>query len=201
MEPLPRRMRERIVALYEQGVPTRRIADGLGTSRSGTGGRGGRRADRGPLAGEARPGAQKKSLWAAEQDRPDVKAARDAWHDTPAGVPADKLVFVDESGARTNMTRLYGWGEVGERVVDPVPHGHWKTCTMLAAVRSSGPLAAVTIDAAVNADAFVLWTQQVLAPCLSPGDVVVMDDLPAHKAPGVAEAVEAAGVTLRYLPP
>lgn len=117
------------------------------------------------------------------------------------GVPPEKLVFVDESGARTNMTRLYGWGEVGERVIDPVPHGHWKTCTMLAAVRLSGPLAAVTIDAAVNADAFVVWTRDVLAPCLSPGDVVVMDNLPAHKDPGVAVAIEAVGASLRYLPP
>ncbi len=116
-------------------------------------------------------------------------------------MPPDKLVFVDESGARTNMTRLYGWGPVGERVVDPVPHGHWKTCTMLAAVRLSGPLAAVTVDAAVNADAFLVWTRDVLVPCLRAGDVVVMDNLPAHKVPGVAEAVEQAGATLRYLPP
>jgi transposase len=130
-----------------------------------------------------------------------VKAARAEWHTSLAGVPAERLVFVDESGARTNMTRLYGWGAVGERVVDPVPHGHWKTCTMLAAVRLGGALAAVTIDAAVDGDAFVLWTREVLAPCLSPGDVVVMDNLPAHKAPGVAEAVEAAGAAVRYLPP
>ncbi|MGN6625777.1 MAG: IS630 family transposase [Tepidisphaeraceae bacterium] len=130
-----------------------------------------------------------------------MKALRDTWHDTLAEVLPDKLVFVDESGARTNMTRLYGWGPVGERVVDPVPHGHWKTCTMLAAVRLSGPLAAVTIDAAVNAEAFVLWTREVLAPCLTPGDVVVMDNLPAHKHPDVARAVEAVGASVRYLPP
>ena len=130
-----------------------------------------------------------------------MKVQREAWHASLADVPAEKLVFVDESGARTNMTRLYGWGEVGERVFDPVPHGHWKTCTMLAAVRLSGPLAAVTIDAAVNADAFVLWTREILAPCLTPGDVVVMDNLPAHKDAAVAEAIEAAGASVRYLPP
>jgi transposase len=130
-----------------------------------------------------------------------VKEQRQAWHASLAGVPAEKLVFLDESGARTNMTRLYGWGEVGRRVVDPVPHGHWKTCTMLAAVRLSGPLAAVTIDAAVNAEAFVLWTRQVLVPCLTPGDVVILDNLPAHKAPDVAQAIEAAGASVRYLPP
>jgi transposase len=130
-----------------------------------------------------------------------VKGKREAWHAALADVPADKLVFVDESGARTNMTRLYGWGQVGERVVDPVPHGHWKTCTMLAAVRLSGPLAAVTVDAAVNADAFVAWTREVLAPCLSPGDVVIMDNLPAHKDAAVAEAIKAVGASVRYLPP
>jgi transposase len=130
-----------------------------------------------------------------------VKEQRQAWHASLAGVPAEKLVFVDESGARTNMTRLYGWGAVGERVVAPVPHGHWKTCTMLAAVRLSGPLAAVTIDAAVDGDAFVAWTREVLVPCLSPGDVVVMDNLPAHKDAAVGEAIEAAGACVRYLPP
>lgn len=130
-----------------------------------------------------------------------MKARRDVWHETLAQVPPEKLVFVDETGARTDMTRLYGWGPRSERVIDPVPAGHWKTITLLAAVRLGGPLAAVTIDAAVNAEAFVLWTREVLAPCLLPGDVVVMDNLPPHKVPGVAEAIEAAGATLRYLPP
>lgn len=123
------------------------------------------------------------------------------WHESLKDVPADKLVFVDESGARTNMTRLYGWGEVGERVVDRTPHGHWKTCTMLAAVRTAGPLAAVTIDAAVNAESFVVWTREVLAPCLTPGDVVIMDNLAAHKDPRVATAIATAGARLLYLPP
>lgn len=116
-------------------------------------------------------------------------------------MPPERLVFVDESGAKTNMTRLYGWGPPSERVVDHTPHGHWKTCTMLAAVRLDGPLAAVTIDAAVDAESFVLWTQAVLAPCLHPGDVVVMDNLPAHKVDGVAQAIGAAGARLLYLPP
>jgi transposase len=129
-----------------------------------------------------------------------VRAERDAWHASLAGVPARKLVFVDESGAKTNMTRLYGWGPVGARVVGRVPHGHWKTCTMLAAVRTSGPTAAVTIDAAVDTCGFVLWVREVLAPRLEPGDVVVMDNLPAHKDAAVAAAIESAGATPRYSP-
>lgn len=110
-------------------------------------------------------------------------------------------MFVDESGAKTNMTRLYGWGPRDQRVVDRTPHGHWKTCTMLAAVRLQGPLAAATIDAAVDAESFIVWTRQVLVPCLRVGDVVVMDNLPAHKNPRVAQAIHAVGARLIYLPP
>lgn len=116
-------------------------------------------------------------------------------------MPPERLVFVDESGAKTNMTRLYGWGPREQRVVDRTPHSHWKTCTMLAAVRLQGPLAAVTIDAAVDTASFLVWTREVLAPCLQTGDVVVMDNLAAHKDPKVAEAIEKAGTRLLYLPP
>jgi transposase len=116
-------------------------------------------------------------------------------------VPVEKLVFLDESGARTNMTRLYGRAPVGQRVVSKVPHGHWKTCTMLCAVRLSGPLAAVTLDGAVDADTFLVYIREVLVPQLRPGDVVVLDNLQAHKASGVKQAVETAGAILVYLPP
>jgi len=111
------------------------------------------------------------------------------------------LVFVDESSAKTNMTRLYGWGPRHERVIDRTPAGHWTTSTLLAAVRLEGPLAAVTIDAAVDAATFVLWTEVVLAPCLKAGDVVVMDNLAAHKVAGIREAIESVGASLMYLPP
>lgn len=113
----------------------------------------------------------------------------------------EKLVFLDESGARTNMTRLYGRAPAGQRVVSKVPHGHWKTCTMLCAVRLGGPLAAVTLDGAVDADTFRVYIREVLAPQLRPGDVVVLDNLQAHKASGVKQAIEAAGASLIYLPP
>jgi transposase len=130
-----------------------------------------------------------------------VKERRDRWHEDLKDVPPERLVFIDESGAKTNMTRLYGWGPREARVIDRTPYGHWKTCTMLAAVRLDGPLAAVTIDAAVDAESFIVWTRQVLAPCLRPGDVVVMDNLPAHKSPDVAQAIQSSGATLLYLPP
>ncbi|MCE9591316.1 MAG: IS630 family transposase, partial [Planctomycetes bacterium] len=109
---------------------------------------------------------------------------------------------LDESGARTNMTRLYGWAPRGQRCVDRTPHGHWKTLTMLSAMRLDGVIrdATVVIDGAINAPTFVNYVEQCLAPALRPGDVVVMDNLSAHKAAGVAEAIEAAGAGVWYLP-
>lgn len=110
-------------------------------------------------------------------------------------------MFLDESGARTDMTRTRGRAPRGERVVERVPHGHWKTTTVLAAVRLSGPFAAATLDGATDADCFRAYVRDVLAPALRPGDVVVMDNLAAHKAPGVREAVESVGAWVAYLPP
>jgi transposase len=146
-------------------------------------------------------GAKKKSLHAAEQDRADVKARRDVWHEQLKDVSPQQLVFLDESGAKTNMTRLYGRAPRGERVVSKVPHGHWKTTTMLSAIRLDGPYAAVTVDGAVDAEIFGIYIRDILAPQLRPGDVLVLDNLPAHKAPSVREAVEAVGARLFYLPP
>ena len=130
-----------------------------------------------------------------------MKAMREAWPALLAGVEPGRLVFLDESGAKTNMTRLYGRAPAGERVVGRVPHGHWKTTTMLSAVRLDGPCACATLDGPVDADTFLAYVTLVLVPALRPGDVVVLDNLAAHKAAGVAEAVDAAGATLLYLPP
>ena len=130
-----------------------------------------------------------------------MKARRDVWHEQLKDVPREQLVFLDESGAKTNMTRLYGRAPRGERVVSKVPHGHWKTTTMLSAIRLDGPCAAVTVDGAVDAEIFGIYIRDILAPQLRPGDVLVLDNLPAHKAPSVREAVEAVGARLFYLPP
>lgn len=99
------------------------------------------------------------------------------------------------------MTRTRGRAPKGQRVVAKVPGGHWKIVTMICAVRTSGPFAAATIACATDSDVFRAYIGQVLAPQLKPGDVVVMDNLSPHKASGVQEAIEAAGATLRYLPP
>ena len=110
-------------------------------------------------------------------------------------------MFLDESGARTDLARLRGRCPVGERLATRVPHGHWKTYTMVSAVRTGGPCASALIDGPMDADVFRAYVTLVLAPTLRPGDIVVMDNLQSHKASGVLEAIEAAGATVMYLPP
>jgi transposase len=153
------------------------------------------------MAGENEAGFKKKSLFAAEQDRPDVQAARALWHEHLKDVPIEKLVFIDEAGAKTNMTRTHGRASPGVRVVDKVPHGHWKTTTMISAVRTSGPCAAAVVSGATDSEVFLAYVEHVLVPELSPGDVVILDNLSPHKAAGVRERIESAGATLLYLPP
>jgi transposase len=111
------------------------------------------------------------------------------------------FVFLDETGATTNMARRYGWSPRGERLVDAAPHGHWKTTTFLAGLRSTGIIAPLVLDGPMTGEAFLAYVRQFLAPELKRGDVVVMDNLAAHKVAGVAEAVRAAGASILYLPP
>ena len=118
-----------------------------------------------------------------------------------AGLAPDRLVFVDETWAKTNMTRPRGRSLRGTRLVAAVPHGHWKTTTFLAGLRTSGLTAPLVVDGAVNGDIFLAYVRQQLAPTLRPGDVVIMDNLSSHKRAGVREAIEAAEATLMFLPP
>ena len=132
-----------------------------------------------------------------------MRAARDAWHPGLAGegVRPEDVVVLDEFGATTQMTRSSGRCPAGERLVAPVPHGHWKVLTTIAAMTVDGMLAAVTVDAATDADVFRAFVRDALVPALRPGQLVVMDNLSSHKAAGVAELIEAAGCRVRYLPP
>jgi len=111
------------------------------------------------------------------------------------------LVFIDETGASTKMARLYGRTKRGTRCRSAIPHGHWKTTTFTGALRLYGMTAPLVLDGPMNGDAFRAYTEQVLAPTLVPGDVVVMDNLPAHRSPAIRVAIEAKGAQLRYLPP
>lgn len=124
-----------------------------------------------------------------------------AWFDGQLDLDPAKLVFIDETGLSTKMARLRGRAPRGERCRAGVPHGHWKTTTFTGALRLTGMTAPFVDDGAMNGNVFLAYVEQVLVPSLSEGDIVVMDNLPAHKAVGVSEAIEAAGANLLYLPP
>jgi transposase len=113
----------------------------------------------------------------------------------------ERLKFIDESGANIAMTRLYGRAPRGERVVGSVPRNHGQNVTMLAALSATGVEAVMTVEGATDGDVFRSYVREVLAPTLAKGDIVVMDNLGAHKVAGVHEAIEARGATLLYLPP
>jgi transposase len=110
-------------------------------------------------------------------------------------------VFVDETGTNTKMVRAYGRGPRGQRVAGKQPWGHWKTTTFVAGLRLGELSAPFVLDGAMNRDAFETYVEKVLAPSLSRGDIVVMDNLPAHKGDRIRELIEAKGATLRLLPP
>jgi transposase len=130
-----------------------------------------------------------------------VKAKRAAWSDEQPDLDPERLVFIDETGASTKMARLRGRSPRGERCRASLPHGHWKTTTFVGALRLSGLTAPMTLDGAMHGAAFLAYVKQVLAPMLKPGDIVVMDNLPAHKPMAVRQAIERAGAELRFLPP
>jgi transposase len=111
------------------------------------------------------------------------------------------LVFIDETWASTNMARTHGRAPRGQRLRAAIPHGHWKTTTFVAGLRTSGMVAPMVLDGPINSVAFQAYVDQVLVPELRPGDIVVMDNLGSHKGAGVREAIEAAGASLLYLPP
>jgi transposase len=145
--------------------------------------------------------AQKKTAHASEQDRPDIVERRWAWFEGQLDLDPERLVFIDETWASTNMARRHGRCRRGERLRAGVPHGHWKTTTFVAGLRRTGMVAPMVLDGPINRDAFHAYVDQVLVPELNPGDVVIMDNLSSHKAPAVREMIEAAGASLLYLPP
>lgn len=99
------------------------------------------------------------------------------------------------------MARLRGWAARGQRCRASVPHGHWKTVTFVAGLTHDGFIAPMVLDSAMDGEAFRAWCEQMLAPALRPGNVVIMDNLPGHKVDGIKQAIEPRGATLRYLPP
>jgi transposase len=143
---------------------------------------------------------KKKDLHAQERDRPEVKRKRRAFRKQVAGIDPNRLVFVDESGANTAMTRTYGRAPAGERVHGSAP-GHWDTVTLICGLRLSGVTAPVVVEGATDTAVFESYVEQVLVPQLQAGDVVIWDNLKPHKAKAVVSAVEDAGAQLIPLPP
>jgi transposase len=129
-----------------------------------------------------------------------VKRRRD-WFDGQLDLDAERLVFIDETWAATNMARRHGRCARGERLRVGVPHGHWKTTTFVAGLRSRGIAAPFVLDGPINRLAFETYVDKVLVPELTPDDIVIMDNLSSHKGPRVREMIEAAGATLLFLPP
>jgi transposase len=130
-----------------------------------------------------------------------VAEARIAWKAGQPALDPARLVFIDETGTSTNMARLRGRARRGRRVVGRVPWGHWKTMTFVAGLRQDAITAPFVIDRAMTKAIFLEYVRQCLVPTLHPGDIVVMDNLPAHKNDAIRQLIEAAGAELRYLPP
>jgi transposase len=149
----------------------------------------------------ARVVAKKKTLIASEQDRPDVAEQRTQWRAAQADIDPSGIVFIDETWAKTNMTRRYGRSPLGTRLVEKTPWCRWETTTFLGALRAEGFIAPLTVEGPINGPLFRAWVEQHLVPVLKQGDIVVMDNLSSHKVAGVREAIAAAGAELRYLPP
>lgn len=145
--------------------------------------------------------AQKKSLHAAEQDAPQAQQARVRYWQAIEALDRRRLKFVDESGVNLAMTRLYGRAPKGERVVGSVPQNYGPNVTVLAALGPQGLHAMMTVEGATDADVFRAYVKHVLGPTLVPGDIVVLDNLRAHKAVGVQQMLARRRVRLLYLPP
>ena len=126
---------------------------------------------------------------------------RRRWQAGQLQIDPSQVVFIDETWAKTNMTRRYGRSLSGTRLVEKAPCGRWQTTTFLGALRATGFIAPLTVEGAINGALFRAWVEQHLAPNLRRGDIVVMDNLSSHKVSGVREAIEAVGAELRYLPP
>ena len=138
---------------------------------------------------------------AAEQDRPDVAQKRQRWRTWQRFMDPARFVFLDETGTATNLARRYGRSPSDRRLIAAIPHGHWRTTTFIAGLRQTGVIAPLVLDGPMTGFAFRAYVEQFLAPALAPGDVVVLDNLAAHKVDGVRQAITAASAAILYLPP
>jgi transposase len=142
----------------------------------------------------------KKTLRASEQEREDIAHQRDQWREFQTEVEPCRLIFLDESGVKTNMTRLYGRSLKGKRCYDKAPDGRWETVTVLSSIRLEGETESVMFEGAVDRKMFDAYIEQILGPSLRPGDIVVMDNLAAHKSRAAQDFVESRSARYLFLP-
>jgi transposase len=145
--------------------------------------------------------AEKKSLHAQERDTEENRKRREEFVEVIGRIDLERLIFLDESGVSTQMTRLYARSAGGGRIHETTPDGRWKILTILGAISTRGMIATMTIEAATDREIFLAYLDEVLCPKLRLDDVVIMDNLSSHKVQGVRERIEAAGAHLLYLPP
>jgi putative transposase len=137
---------------------------------------------------------------ASEQDRPDIARRRAQWRRYQGRIDPARLVFIDETWTKTNMAPLRGWTQRGLRLRAKVPHGHWKTMTFLAALRSDRIDAPCVFDGPINGERFRLYVETMLVPTLRAGDIVIMDNLGSHRGKAVRQAIRSVGARLLFLP-
>lgn len=142
----------------------------------------------------------KKTLKASEQNREDIKQKRDSWLQFQKKVDINRLVFLDETGAKTNMTRLYGRSKKGKRCNDSAPDGRWERTTILSALRLTGETYTVVFEGATDGEMYNAYVKNILTPALKPGDVVVMDNLNVHKSEIAKKLISDAGAECLFLP-
>ena len=145
--------------------------------------------------------ALKKTLKASEQDREDVKIAREEWKNKQKDFDTTHLVFIDETGAKTNMTRLYGRAMLGQRCFDSAPDGRWERTTLLSALRVTGQTQSLVFEGALDTKMYEAYMEKFLLPTLNPGDIVIADNLNVHKSENVRRMVEGVGASYLPLPP
>ena len=142
----------------------------------------------------------KKTLKASEQGREDIKKAREGWADFQKGVDVERLVFLDETGAKTNMTRLYGRSYRGERCHDSAPDGRWERTSILSAIKFSGKTESLIFDGALDSKMYDAYIERILLPTLKTGDIVIMDNLNVHKSEKAKQLIESVGAKYIHLP-
>ena len=157
--------------------------------------------DNEPDVAPVRAHAQKKTFRATEQETPEGQQARTAYREAIQAAAPDTLIFLDETGTHIDLARLYAWAPRGQRAYATKPRNRGRALTLIGALGQEGIVATMSVEGGTDGAVFRSYVEQVLSPQLHPGQVVIMDNLKAHKVAGIRETIEATGARLQYLPP